>query len=65
MLVVIRRASRTLVLLGAVVTAGSAAAEVFKKEDMLRGITVSREQCAATPQTLWLNVYRRDFCVRY
>ena len=65
MLAVIRRASRTLVLLGALVTAGSVDAEVFKKEDMLRGITISREQCTATPQTLWLNVYRRDFCVRY
>ena len=43
MLVVIRRAPRTLVLLGAVVTAGSVDAEVFKKEDVLRGITISRE----------------------
>jgi hypothetical protein len=40
-------------------------AEIFKKEDMLRGTTISREQCVATPGKLWLKVYGRDFCVRY
>src|SRR5262249_5333119 len=43
----------------------SAGAEIIKKEDMLRGITTTREQCAATRQTLWLNVDNQDFCVRY
>jgi len=42
-----------------------AGAEIIRKEDTLRGITMTREQCAAKPQTLWLNVYGRDFCVRY
>src|SRR6266446_6421985 len=42
-----------------------AGAEIIKKEDMLRGITTTRDQCAATAQTLWLNVDKQDFCVRY
>jgi hypothetical protein len=45
--------------------ATGAAAEIIKKEDMLRGITTMRDQCVATPQTLWLNVDMQDFCVRY
>ena len=42
-----------------------AGAEIIKKEDTLRGITMTREECAAKPQTVWLNVYGQDFCVRY
>jgi pimeloyl-ACP methyl ester carboxylesterase len=49
----------------AVVAAGGVSAEIIKKEDMLRGITTTRERCAATAQTLWLNVDKQDFCVRY
>lgn len=45
--------------------ADRAGAEIIKKEDTLRGITMTREECAAKPQTVWLNVYGRDFCVRY
>jgi pimeloyl-ACP methyl ester carboxylesterase len=45
--------------------AAPAKAEIIKKEDTLRGITMTREQCAAKPQTFWLNVYGQDFCLRY
>lgn len=45
--------------------AGPAGAEIIRKEDTLRGITMTREECAAKPQTFWLNVYSQDFCVRY
>ena len=45
--------------------ADPAGAEIIRKEDMLRGITMTREECAAKPQTLWLRVYDRNFCVRY
>ncbi|MBN8990871.1 MAG: alpha/beta hydrolase [Rhizobiales bacterium] len=45
--------------------AAPAGAEIIRKEDTLRGITMTREECAAKPQTLWLNVYGQDFCVRY
>ena len=44
---------------------GSARAEIFKYDDMIRGITTTRAQCTAHPQALWLNVDQRDFCVRY
>jgi hypothetical protein len=54
-----------LALAGALLSARGAGAEIFKKEDLLRGITISRAQCDATEQTLWLNVHGRDFCVRY
>src|SRR3982751_962221 len=56
-------AAITLAMIGA--GADRAGAEIIKKEDTLRGITMTREQCAAKPQTVWVNVYRRDFCVRY
>jgi pimeloyl-ACP methyl ester carboxylesterase len=52
-------------LFGAVFAATSAGAEIIKKEDMLRGITITHAQCDATPQTLWLNTHGRDYCVRY
>ena len=45
--------------------AAPAGAEIIRKEDTLRGITMTREECAAKPQTFWLNVYSQDFCVRY
>lgn len=46
--------------------ADPAGAEIIKKEDTLRGITMTREECAAKPQTVWLNgVYGQDYCVRY
>ena len=60
-----RTASATAVLASAAVAATGACAEIIKKEDMLRGITTTRDGCAATPQTLWLNVDKQDFCVRY
>jgi hypothetical protein len=52
-------------LAGALLAATGAAAEIFKKADLLRGATITHAQCDATPQTLWLNVHGRDFCVRY
>ena len=45
--------------------ADPAGADIIKKEDTLRGITTTREECAAKPETLWLNVYGQDYCVRY
>jgi hypothetical protein len=61
-------ASRSLfgiLLASALLTANGATAEIIQKQDLLRGITITREQCEATSQTLWLNVHRRNFCVRY
>jgi pimeloyl-ACP methyl ester carboxylesterase len=52
-------------ILLAVVAADPAAAEIIRVEDMLRGIRMTREECAAKPQTFWLNIYGRDYCLRY
>jgi len=43
----------------------NARAEIIRAQDMLRGITTTRAQCAMTPHTVWATVYGRDFCVRY
>jgi hypothetical protein len=42
-----------------------AGAEMITKEEMLHGITTTRDRCAATEQTLWLSTDKKDFCVRY
>jgi hypothetical protein len=65
-----RRSWPALALAGAIMMAGaltatSADADIIKKEDMLRGITMTHAQCDAIAQTVWLNVSGRDFCVRY
>lgn len=53
-------------LAGALLAATTGAgAEIIKKEDMLRGITITQAQCDAISQALWLHVDGRDFCVRY
>ena len=59
------RGLAAIALAGAVLAASGARAEIIKKEDMLRGIMITHAQCDATPQTLWLNVHGRDYCVRY
>ncbi len=54
------------IALAAALTATTgASAEIIKKEDMLRGVTITKAQCAAIDQAVWLNVSGRDFCVRY
>jgi hypothetical protein len=60
-----RRACAAMALLAALSAATSAGADIIKKEDMLRGITMTRPRCEAIPQTVWLNVSGHDFCVRY
>jgi hypothetical protein len=60
-----RLLSPALALLGLLSAATGAPADVIKKEDMLRGVTITRPQCAAIEQAVWVNVSGRDFCVRY
>jgi hypothetical protein len=60
-----RRAWLAIAFLAALNAASSADADIIKKEDMLHGITMTRAQCAAIAQTVWLNVSGHDFCVRY
>lgn len=52
-------------LTAVLLTANNAAADIIKKDDMMRGIKTTRAQCEAIPQALWLSVDRQDFCVRY
>ena len=62
----VRGALTAMLLAVAGLAAAPAGAEIIRKEDTLRGITMTREECAAKPQTLWLdNIYGRDYCVRY
>ena len=42
-----------------------ARAHIVPIADLLRGITITPVQCAALPQTVWLKVDGRDFCIRY
>jgi hypothetical protein len=58
-------AARALTVAAALLAATAAHADIIKVDDMLRGITITRAQCAATPQTVWVRVYGSDFCVRY
>jgi hypothetical protein len=60
-----RVALQVMALAAATLVATAACAEIIKKDDMLRGITMTRDQCTSTAWTLWLNVDGQDFCVRY
>ncbi len=60
-----RRPAAPCALALAAVLASPACADIIKKEDMLRGITMTRAQCAAIPDTVWVAASGRDFCVRY
>jgi pimeloyl-ACP methyl ester carboxylesterase len=53
------------VLAALLLSATGASADIIRKEDMLRGIAVTRARCDAIQDTVWVNVYGRDFCVRY
>jgi hypothetical protein len=54
-----------LALTALLATATAANADTIKKDDMLRGITMTRAQCDTVKDTVWVNVFGRDFCVRY
>jgi hypothetical protein len=53
------------VLAGAAFAADGAGADIIKKEDALRGVTMTQAQCTAIAQAVWVNAYGQDFCVRY
>ena len=59
------RICAAIALASALSAATGARADIIKKEDMLHGVTMTRAQCAAIEQAVWLNVAGRDFCVRY
>ncbi len=53
------------VLAGVAFAADGASADIIKKEDALRGVTMTQAQCTAIAQAVWVNAYGQDFCVRY
>jgi hypothetical protein len=61
----LRRAGVAIALASALAAATGARADIIKKDDMLHGITMTRAQCAAIQQAVWVSVAGRDFCVRY
>ncbi len=63
---IMRRGWRAAIMLAtAAFAAIPARADIIKKEDLLRGITMLRPQCDAMKQAVWVTVYGRDFCVRF
>jgi len=60
-----RRGFAAIMLAGVLCAGSSASAEIIRAQDMLRGVVITRAQCATISQTVWVTVYRRDFCVRY
>jgi hypothetical protein len=52
-------------LAGALTAATAVQADIIKKDDMLRGVTITRPQCDAIAQAVWVNASGHDFCVRY
>ena len=56
---------RAAALLLPLMAATGAVADLIKKEDMLRGVTMTHAQCAAVNQAVWVKVDGREFCVRY
>jgi pimeloyl-ACP methyl ester carboxylesterase len=46
-------------------TATFARADSIRWQDMYGGIVMSQPQCAAIPQTAWVNPNGRSFCMRY
>jgi hypothetical protein len=63
----IRQTARAaaMALAGALSIVTRADADIIKLEDMLHGITMTRPQCIAIAQAVWVNADGQDFCVRY
>jgi hypothetical protein len=55
----------SLALAGALSTPTGTYADIVKLGDMLHGITITRAQCTAIAQAVWISVDGQNFCVRY
>jgi len=60
-----RNAALAIALSTPLLIAGNGNADIIKKDDMARGITMTRAQCDAILQAVWVSAYGNDFCVRY
>jgi dienelactone hydrolase len=54
-----------LTLAAALLAAVPARAEIIKFSALMRGLTMTSEQCAALPQAVWITASGNSFCVRY
>jgi hypothetical protein len=61
----VRSATLAIALVAPLTIAADGNAEIIKVEDMARGISITREQCATILQAVWVNALGRDFCARY
>src|SRR5262245_39867066 len=61
----VRNAALATALAAPLLIASRGNADIIKKDDVMRGISMTRVQCDAILQAVWLNVHGRDFCVRY
>ena len=61
----IRAASLLQAVVLVLVISQPARAHTVSIADMLRGITTTLAQCAATPSTVWVKADGREFCIRY
>ena len=61
----VRRAFSAVALPVTLLAATTARADIIKKDDMLRGIVMTRAQCAAALQAVWVSAFKHKFCVRY
>ena len=42
-----------------------AGADLITRENMENGLTITRAQCAALPEAVWVRAFGQDFCIRY
>jgi hypothetical protein len=52
-------------LVSALLAASPARADIIKFSALLRGVTMTPQQCAALPQAVWVTPSGKGFCIRY
>ncbi len=52
-------------IVAAVLSASPACADVVSVAAMMRGVSITAEQCSALPQAVWISTHGKSFCVRY
>jgi hypothetical protein len=58
-------ARASMAMVGALSAPTGTHADIIKVGDMLHGITITRAQCTAIVQAVWISADGQDFCVRY
>jgi len=52
-------------LVSSVLAAPLARADIVSAAAMMRGVSITPEQCSALPQAVWVSTHGKSFCVRY